>query len=129
MRISDWSSDVCSSDLLLATYGRREGEICRLRLEDVNWREESLHIRHTKTNAHSAMPLLAPVGEALFDYLRHGRPRTEAREVFVRSCAPYIAMTNLYGMVRGRLSAAGVEPPGKRGPHVFRHARAVEMQI
>jgi integrase len=36
-------------------------------------------------------------------------------------------MTNLYGMVRGRLSAAGVEPPGKRGPHVFRHARAVEM--
>src|SRR3546814_8687071 len=73
------------------------------------------------------MPLLAPVGEALFDYLRHGRPRTEAREVFVRSCAPYIAMTNLYGMVRGRLSAAGVEPPGKRGPHVFRHARAVEM--
>jgi site-specific recombinase XerD len=112
---------------LLATYGLREGEICRLRLEDVNWREESLHIRHTKTNAHSAMPLLAPVGEALFDYLRHGRPRTEAREVFVRSCAPYIAMTNLYGMVRGRLSAAGVEPPGKRGPHVFRHARAVEM--
>ena len=112
---------------LLATYCLREGEICRLRLEDVNWREESLHIRHTKTNAHSAMPLLAPVGEALFDYLRHGRPRTEAREVFVRSCAPYIAMTNLYGMVRGRLSAAGVEPPGKRGPHVFRHARAVEM--
>jgi hypothetical protein len=26
---------------LLATYGLREGEICRLRLEDVNWREES----------------------------------------------------------------------------------------
>ena len=23
--------------------------------------------------------------------------------------------------------SAGVEPPGKRGPHVFRHARAVEL--
>ena len=112
---------------VLATYGLRQGEICRLRLEDVNWRGESLRIRHTKTNAYSYMPLLAPVGEALLDYLRLGRPQVEGREIFVRSCAPYIAMTNLYGMIRGRLSAAGVEPPGKRGPHVFRHARAVEL--
>jgi site-specific recombinase XerD len=112
---------------LLAAYGLREGEICRLRLEDVNWRGESLRIRHTKTNAYSYMPLLVPVGEALLDYLRLGRPRVETREIFIRSCAPYIAMTNLYGMIRGRLAVAGVEPPGKRGPHVFRHARAVEM--
>ena len=112
---------------LLATYGLREGEICRLRLEDVNWRGESLRIRHTKTNAYSYMPLLAAVGEALLDYLRHGRPQVEGREIFIRSCAPYSSMTNLYGMVRGRLSAAGVEPQGKRGPHVFRHARAVEL--
>ena len=55
------------------------------------------------------------------------RDRVEVREIFVRSCAPYIAMTNLYGMIRGRLATAGVELPGKRGPHVFRHARAVEL--
>ena len=36
-------------------------------------------------------------------------------------------VSNLYGMIRGRLAAAGVVPAGKRGPHVFRHARAVEM--
>ena len=112
---------------LLATYGLREGEICRLRLEDVNWRGESLRIRHTKTNAYSYMPLLVPVGEALLDYLRLGRPQVKTREIFIRSLAPYTAMTNLYGMIRGRLATAGVEPPGKRGPHVFRHARAVEM--
>ena len=112
---------------LLAAYGLREGEICRLRLEDVNWRAESLRIRHTKTNAYSYLPLLAPVGEALLGYLRLGRPRTEVREIFIRTLAPYIAMTNLYGMIRSRLATAGVEPPGKRGPHVFRHARAVEM--
>lgn len=112
---------------MLATYGLREGEICRLRLEDVNWRGESLRIRHTKTNAYSYMPLLAHVGEALLDYLRLGRPGTEIREIFIRSLAPYTAITNLYGMIGGRLAAAGVEPAGKRGPHVFRHARAVEM--
>ena len=65
---------------LLATYGLREGEICRLRLEDVNWRGESLRIRHTKTNAYSYMPLLAAVGEALLDYLRHGRPQVEGQQ-------------------------------------------------
>lgn len=112
---------------LLATYGLREGEICRLRLDDVDWRAESLRICHTKTNAYSYMPLMVTVGEALLDYLRLGRPQVEVREIFVRSCAPYIAMTNLYGMIRSRLAAAGVVPAGKRGPHVFRHARAVEM--
>lgn len=112
---------------LLATYGLREGEICKLRLDDIDWRAESLCIRHTKTNACSYMPLLTPVGEALLDYLRLGRPQVEGREIFIRSCAPYTFMRNLYGMVRQRLSAAGINPPGKRGPHVFRHARAVEL--
>jgi integrase len=73
------------------------------------------------------MPLVAPVGEALLDYLRLGRPQVKIREIFVRSCAPYTFMQNLYGMVQQRLSAADVTPPGKRGPHVFRHARAVEL--
>ena len=30
-------------------------------------------------------------------------------------------------MVDRRLAAAGVTPMGKRGPHIFRHARAVEL--
>src|SRR5713226_3012587 len=32
--------------LLLSTYGLRDGEITRLRLEDIDWRAEKLHIRH-----------------------------------------------------------------------------------
>lgn len=112
---------------LLATYGLREGEICRLQLDDIDWRADSFRIRHTKTNACSYMPLVVPVGEALLDYLRLGRPQVEIREIFIRSCAPYTFMQNLYGMVQRRLSVAGVTPPGKRGPHVFRHARAVEL--
>lgn len=112
---------------LLATYGLRQGEICKLRLDDINWRAESMRIRHTKTNACSYLPLVRPVGDALVDYLRLGRPQVQIREIFVRSCAPFTPMQNLYSMVQRRLSAAGVTPPGKRGPHVFRHARAVEL--
>ncbi len=112
---------------LLAVYGLRQGEVLKLRIDDINWRAESLRVRHTKTNGFSYMPLLASVGEALLEYLRFGRPQVDRREVFIRSLAPHTEMKSLYGMVRGRLAAAGVKPSGKRGPHVFRHARAVEL--
>jgi site-specific recombinase XerD len=112
---------------LLATYGLRSGEIRNLLIEDIDWRAESLRIRHSKTNACSYLPLMAPVGEALLDYLRRGRPQTERREVFIRSRAPYGPLRNLHSEISRRLWAAGVKPPGKCGPHVFRHARAVEL--
>lgn len=116
--------------LLLSTYGLRAGEIVRLRLEDIDWRADRIHVRHTKTVSHSLLPLLPPVGDALLAYLRRGRPATDAREIFIRTCAPYRGFSDgssLYCVVRGRLDAAGVEPVGKRGPHAFRHARAVSL--
>ena len=52
---------------------------------------------------------------------------TDAREIFIRTRAPYRKLGVLGSAVRRRLRDAGVEPPGKGGPHIFRHARAVEM--
>lgn len=112
---------------LLATYGLRSGEISNLRIEDIDWRAESVRIRHTKTRACSFLPLMAPVGEAVLAYLRAGRPVTDAREIFVRTRAPYRKLGLLASMVRRRLGDAGIKPAGKSGSHIFRHARAVEM--
>ena len=33
----------------------------------------------------------------------------------------------MHSEISRRLSAAGVEPSGKHGPHIFRHARAVDL--
>ena len=112
---------------LLATYGLRSGEIRNLKIEDIDWRTESIRILHTKTRACSYLPLMAPVGEAILIYLRSGRPQTDAREVFVRTRAPYGRLRVLHSAVFRRIQDAGVKPPGKCGPHIFRHARAVEM--
>jgi integrase/recombinase XerD len=112
---------------LLATYGLRSSEVCNLRLDDIDWRAESIRVRHTKTRACSFLPLMEPVGEAVLTYLRSGRPETDAREIFIRTRAPYRKLGMLASAVRRRLHDAGVEPPGKSGPHIFRHARAVEM--
>lgn len=113
--------------LLLSTYGLRDGEITRLRLEDIDWRAETLRIGHSKTGASSRLPLMAEVGGALLNYLRRGRPKTDVREIFIRARAPYRRLSSLYSEVRRRLEAAGVKPPGKCGPHTFRHARAVSL--
>jgi integrase/recombinase XerD len=112
---------------LLATYGLRAGEIGHLRLDDIDWRTETLRIRHSKTGGQSLLPLMKPVGEALIDYLRYGRPKTDVREIFIRSRAPYRPLSVIYSEVRRRMEAAGVKPNGKRGPHIFRHARAVSL--
>ena len=116
--------------LLLSTYGLRAGEITQLQLDDIDWRADRFCVRHTKTGAQSFLPLVPRVGEALLAYLRRGRPSTEAREIFIRTRAPYRGLHDgsaLYSPVRGRLEAAGVEPKGKHGPHTFRHARAVSL--
>jgi integrase/recombinase XerD len=113
--------------LLLSTYGLRDGEITRLQLEDIDWRAETLHIRHSKTGVNSKLPLMGEVGEALLNYLRRGRPKTDAREIFIRTRAPYRRLSSLYSEVHMRLEASGVKPHGKCGPHTFRHARAVTL--
>ena len=116
--------------LLLATYGLRAGEVVRLRLEDIDWRNECLHVQHSKTGRATVLPLLAPVGEAILDYLREGRPTTEVREVFLRAHAPlqpFRQGSSLYSIVARRLTTAGIEPAGKRGPHTLRHARAISL--
>ncbi|TQM89591.1 site-specific recombinase XerD [Roseinatronobacter monicus] len=114
---------------LLAKYGLRSGEVGRLQIEDINWRSDTIRVHRSKSNATAVLPLMESVGEAILRYLRDGRPDTDMRTVFVRSRAPYQPMTagGLYGVVKRRLAVAGIEPVGKRGPHVFRHARAVSM--
>jgi integrase len=116
--------------MLLARYGIRAGEVVALRLEDIDWRKEVIRIRHSKTNHLSYLPLLSEVGEAILKYLQKARPKVTFREIFIRCHAPYRPFkdgSSLYGLVQYWLAAAGVVPTGKRGPHAFRHARAVSM--
>ena len=116
--------------MLLSMYGLRAGEIVRLALDDIDWRANTILIRHSKVCGSTVLPLLPAVGEALLSYLKNGRPKTTAREVFIRMTAPlqgFCHKSVLHALVRRRIAAAGVRPTGKRGPHAFRHAHAVGL--
>jgi site-specific recombinase XerD len=116
--------------LLLARYGLRAAEIVQLRLEDIDWRRDVLRVRHTKTGTCSELPLLTEPGEALLRYLEKARPRGTHREIFLRILPPHRPFKDgsiLNCITGARLRAAGVHPQGRKGPHAFRHARAVSL--
>ena len=72
----------------------------------------------------------AEPGEAVLRYLEKARPPSIYREVFLRIQAPHRPFKGgsiLNCVTSARLRAAGITPQGRRGPHAFRHARAVSL--
>ena len=73
----------CALDL-----GLRSGEIARLSLDDIDWRNGTITLRHTKSRREDVLPLPASTGKAIVAYLKRERPETRNRAVFVRHVAP-----------------------------------------
>lgn len=81
--------------LTLITYGARAGQLCALRLADLNWRGSTLRFCAAKQGKAVELPLLDPVGEAIVDYLRRGRPSSVSRAVFLSSKPPFDGLTHV----------------------------------
>jgi site-specific recombinase XerC len=75
--------------LLLVTYGLRGREVAALTLDDLDWEHERLRVPERKAGHSTAYPLSTIVGEAIVDYLKHGRPAEADRHVFYRAMAPF----------------------------------------
>ena len=73
----------CALDL-----GLRSGEIASLSLDDINWYNGTIILRHTKGHREDVMPLPVSMGEAIAAYLQHERPVTTSCAIFMRLIAP-----------------------------------------
>jgi len=117
--------------LLAARYGLRSGDIRKLRIENIHWREQRIVLIQSKTQQPLELPLLADVDEALTDYLRHSRPSCDAREIFLRHMRPIAPFANgnsHWAMMARAVRAAGItnrEP--RRGFHLLRHSLATHL--
>lgn len=108
--------------LLLVTYELRGREVAALTLDDIDWRRERLAVPERKAGHSTAFPLSTAVGEALVDYLQHGRPETADRLLFFRAVAPVRPITSaaVSCCARQYLLKAGVKVP-RPGSHTLRH--------
>ena len=115
--------------LLTGRLGLRAQEVVAIRLEDIRWRAGEILIRG-KGNRHDPMPLPVDVGEALVDYIRHGR-RGTCRHLFVTARAPWRPFRTgaIVSRVLGdALATAGLSGSQHRpGVHLLRHSLATRM--
>ena len=112
--------------LLLTLYGLRIGEIVRLTMDDVSWREQKFIVRRRKGGRDLVLPLHPGVARALWEYVDRVRPRgTPFREIFLtrQRPHPYPRGSNLGMTLRSRLHKLGCE----FHPHAFRHALASQL--
>jgi site-specific recombinase XerD len=110
--------------VVLVRLGLRAAEVAGLSLDDIDWRAGEIIVRGKGART-ERLPLPVDVGEALVDYLRHERPRTDCRALFLRAKAPLGLSASGVGAVVQRVSArAGLHGVG---PHRLRHSAATAM--
>jgi site-specific recombinase XerD len=114
--------------LLLATkLGLRASDICELKFENILWERNVIMFNQYKTGKTLELPLLPEIGNAIIDYLKHGRPVTQDSHCFIHVQAPYdrIHTSDLGNLVRKYMTLARIDCSNrKHGPHALRHCFA-----
>lgn len=112
----------CALDL-----GLRAGEIARLAIGDIDWREGTVTLRRTKSGRCDVLPLPIPTGQALADYVQHERPSSANPAVFLRRLgANEVAITPTAVAKLLARACQRVGLPGASG-HALRHTVACRL--
>ncbi|MGI6448883.1 MAG: tyrosine-type recombinase/integrase [Desulfitobacteriia bacterium] len=117
--------------LIALETGLRAVDICNLKLGDIDWGHDSIHIVQEKTGKPMNIPLRASIGNALTDYLLSERPASDSEYIFLSSYAPHTPMKAHSGyrkVLLDVISDAGIEANGRiSGTRITRHSTASRM--
>jgi site-specific recombinase XerD len=115
--------------MILAKLGLRAHEIVTLTLDDIDWRSGDMCVR-VKGRQRTRMPIPPDVGAAVVAYLRHARPKSSCRRLFLRTPAPHVGFSfsgAITTIAKTALAHAGVRGFAHQGAHTFRHSLATEL--
>ena len=114
--------------LLIATYGLRSSEIIALTLDDFAWRRGELRVPRRKVDGVLVLPLTDAIGDAVLDYVQHGRPLLPTRVLFLRARPPagVLKPTAVTEVFQTRARRSGLAIPFQ-GAHCLRHSLAVQL--
>jgi len=117
--------------LLGLSTGIRACDIIKLRLTDIDWRNDTISWRQSKTGNLVSVPLTPPVGNAIARYLTIQRPHAPNDYLFVRLIAPFDPLSchsSCYMMVKRILERACISTDNRiLGMHMLRHNAASTM--
>jgi integrase len=96
---------------LAVSTGLRCCDIVALRLDQIDWRRDEIRLVQAKTSRPLVLPLPALAGNAVAEWILHGRPDCDVPEVFVRLQPPFVKLGNSTGstLMRRRLARAGID--------------------
>jgi integrase len=133
--LDDSNSGLCLREKaivkLLMYTGLRGCDIAALRLKDIDWEMDVIHVTQQKTDVPLTLPLRAVVGNALYDYIVNERPHCNTQEVFVSKFPGHkrLSTKSIGGVINTVYDAAGIRMSkgDRRGSHIFRHLLAVTL--
>lgn len=111
--------------LLALNTGLRGIDIRKLKLQEIDWHENTINIYQSKTRKPLKLPLKGSVCNALADYILHARPKTDVQNVFIRNLAPFTAFTNnaaLDAIIERYSIKAGIPKEHLRSFHSLRRS-------
>jgi len=113
--------------LLASEYGWRSADITGFRLNQIDWDMNVIRFEQQKTGVPVEYPLLSSVGNAIIDYVRHGRPVSDRAEVILSAekskyGAPLKSPT-IHSIVSRYMKKASITgwKEKKHGAHSLRH--------
>ena len=71
--------------------GLRRIDVVNLRLSDIDWKKQTISITQQKTYRPLVLPMLTPVGNSIYKYIKNGRPKKsdENDYIFLSTTAPF----------------------------------------
>jgi len=79
---------------LAYALGLRPREICLITLDDIDFTQRRLSLKHRKANNPLILPLSEPTLKAIVAYIIGGRPSSEQRDLFLTAKRPYKPVTS-----------------------------------
>lgn len=119
--------------LLVSEYGWRAKDVTLFRFDQIDWDNNIIRFDQHKTDMPVEFPLLSSVGNAIIDYLKHGRPKTDAPEIIVShmgaNLGTPLASPTIHSIVTKYLRRADITgwTRKKHGPHAMRHSLATNL--
>jgi integrase/recombinase XerD len=118
--------------LLAARVGMRVGDIIRLTLDDIKWEHKRIELIQSKTHQPLVVPLLDDLGWAIIDYIKHARPISLYRQIFLRLTppyAPFVSKDNLHYLITRYRRMAQIQRFQHQpvGLHTLRHSLATHL--